>query len=142
MIKTTLLLVFQSVLEWSVWSGVLLTKNIFELHICCLKLRSSSNIKILLVYVTHDLFLAIRKNCLVFPRRVFFLSLVLSGLPVSYLPHIHSLYSVVLDNFYISYWTVNTFNIILLQIIVIFTKNHLFNSICAWLTHHFWTHHF
>lgn len=69
-IQTTLLLVFQSVLEWSVWSGVLFAKNSFVLHIRCLKLRSSSTIKVLLVYVTHDLFLAIKRNCLVFLRKV------------------------------------------------------------------------
>lgn len=145
MIQTTLPLAFQRVLEWSVWSRVLLAKNIFELHICCLKLISSSTIKILLVcswFVGHSWFVfGNKEKVLAFSQEsVLFLSLVLCGVPTSYLPHIYPFYSAVVENFSISSWKVNTFNIILLLIIVIFTKNHSFNSIFAWLivTHHFW----
>lgn len=69
----TLLSVFQSVLEWSIWSGILFAKNSFELHIYCLKLRSISTIKISLVHVTHDLFFSRKKLLVFFQESVLFL---------------------------------------------------------------------
>lgn len=119
-IVQTLLSVFQSVLEWSIWSGILFAKNSFELHIYCLKLRSISTVKISLVHVTHDLFFFPGRNCLFFSRKASCF-LVPCGVPALWLPHIYSFYSAALDNFSLSCWTDHTFNIIFLQNIVIFT---------------------